>query len=108
MSGPAQGELLAPELSFLCPWGGRAGMLYPLGDTNHSDSALRGSWACHVRVAPLGAGWGMVGSSPHHPCSVWFVFFTLGPCLSAPPQPEALLPAWNRPPLKDWPLAHLS
>lgn len=45
----------------------------------------------------------MVGSSPHHPCSVWFVFFTLGPCLSAPPPPETLLPDWTHPPLRTGP-----
>lgn len=33
-------------------------------------------------VALLGAGWDWGGgSSPQHPCSVWFLF--LGPCLSA-------------------------
>ena len=106
-------ELLAPELSCLClcPWWvGQRCHLLARGYQLH----LLCPWVAPGPVMLGGCssgcwlGLGRVGSSPQHPCSVWFVFF-LGPCLSAHlPLPDLRrCPSWTCPPLKDWPWAHL-
>ena len=104
-------ELPAPELSCLCPgWVGQRCHLLARGYQLH----LLCPWVAPGPVMLGGCssgcwlGLGRVGSSPQHPCSVWFVFF-LGPCLSAHlPLPDLRrCPSWTCPPLKDWPWAHL-
>lgn len=106
--GPAQG---APgsRAELPLPLGGGAGMLPLRGHQplRLCSSAPCGRWACHVRVAlwVLAGGWG--GAAPP-PLLCLVCLFYFRPRLSAPPPPETLLPAWNHPPLKDWPLAHLS
>lgn len=90
MGGPCQAlprEHLAPELSCLCScpwWVGQRCHLLARGYQLH----LLCPWVDPGPVMLGGCssgcwlGLGRVGSSPQHPCSVWFVFF-LGPCLSA-------------------------